>query len=57
MSETVIEYVLGRLKAVGVDDIFGVPGDYAFYHTLGNGEFDFFRPPRASKGERHRRGR
>src|SRR5258708_24795036 len=30
MSETVIEYVLRRLKDVGVDDIFGVAGDYAF---------------------------
>jgi indolepyruvate decarboxylase len=30
MSETVIEHVLGRLKAIGIDDIFGVPGDYAF---------------------------
>ena len=27
---TVIEYVLGRLKAIGVTDIFGVPGDFAF---------------------------
>src|ERR1700704_1092703 len=30
MSETVIEHVLGRLKTIGIDDIFGVPGDYAF---------------------------
>ena len=30
MSETVIEYVLRRLKDVGVDHIFGVAGDYAF---------------------------
>jgi TPP-dependent 2-oxoacid decarboxylase len=29
MSETVIEHVLGRLKTIGIDDIFGVPGDYA----------------------------
>lgn len=27
---TVIEYVLGRLHQIGVSDIFGVPGDYAF---------------------------
>jgi indolepyruvate decarboxylase len=27
---TVIEYVLGRLSEIGVTDIFGVPGDYAF---------------------------
>src|SRR5258705_1885856 len=27
---TVIEYVLGRLKEIGVTDIFGVPGDFAF---------------------------
>jgi indolepyruvate decarboxylase len=27
---TVIEYVLGRLKAIGISEIFGVPGDYAF---------------------------
>src|SRR5258708_25153700 len=30
MSETVTEHVLGRLKTIGIDDIFGVPGDYAF---------------------------
>jgi indolepyruvate decarboxylase len=30
MTMTVIEHVLSRLKAIGVDDIFGVPGDYAF---------------------------
>jgi len=30
MSETVIEHVLRRLKSIGIDHIFGVPGDYAF---------------------------
>lgn len=30
MPKTVIEHVLTRLKAIGIDDIFGVPGDYAF---------------------------
>src|SRR5215472_1433415 len=30
MAETVIEYVLRRLNEIGVDDIFGVAGDYAF---------------------------
>lgn len=30
MTMTVIEHVLSRLKAIGIDDIFGVPGDYAF---------------------------
>src|ERR1700728_731656 len=30
MAETVIQYVLKRLKEIGVDDIFGVAGDYAF---------------------------
>jgi indolepyruvate decarboxylase len=30
MSVTVIEYILGRLHDIGVNDIFGVPGDYAF---------------------------
>src|SRR6516165_820055 len=30
MAETVIQYVLGRLKEIGVDDFFGVAGDYAF---------------------------
>ena len=29
-TPTVIEYVLGRLKDIGVTDIFGVPGDFAF---------------------------
>src|ERR1700677_4544383 len=30
MSKTVIEYVLSRLHDLGIADIFGVPGDYAF---------------------------
>jgi TPP-dependent 2-oxoacid decarboxylase len=30
MAQTIIQHVLGRLKEVGVDDIFGVAGDYAF---------------------------
>ena len=30
MPGTVIEHVLGRLKSIGIDDIFGVPGDFAF---------------------------
>jgi indolepyruvate decarboxylase len=30
MSVTVGEYILGRLHDIGVDDVFGVPGDYAF---------------------------
>ena len=30
MSETVIEHVLGRLKSIGINHIFGVAGDYAF---------------------------
>jgi indolepyruvate decarboxylase len=30
MAFTVIEYVLNRLKAIGVTDVFGVPGDYSF---------------------------
>jgi indolepyruvate decarboxylase len=30
MSKTVIEHVLGRLKSIGIDHVFGVPGDYAF---------------------------
>jgi indolepyruvate decarboxylase len=30
MSKTVIEHVLSRLVEIGVDDIFGVAGDYAF---------------------------
>lgn len=30
MSETVIQYLLKRLKQLGIRDIFGVPGDYAF---------------------------
>lgn len=29
-NPTVIEYVLRRLNEIGIDDIFGVPGDYAF---------------------------
>ncbi len=30
MPETVIQYLLNRLKQLGIRDIFGVPGDYAF---------------------------
>ena len=30
MSKTVIQHVLGRLKDIGIDDIFAVAGDYAF---------------------------
>lgn len=30
MTVTVIQHVLDRLKAIGVADVFGVPGDYAF---------------------------
>jgi indolepyruvate decarboxylase len=30
MAETVIQHVLRRLKEIGVDDVFGVAGDYAF---------------------------
>jgi indolepyruvate decarboxylase len=30
MTKTVIEHVLARLKAIGITDVFGVPGDYAF---------------------------
>jgi indolepyruvate decarboxylase len=28
--KTAIQYVLGRLKDLGITDVFGVPGDYAF---------------------------
>jgi indolepyruvate decarboxylase len=30
MAETVIKYVLRRLKDIGIDDVLGVAGDYAF---------------------------
>jgi indolepyruvate decarboxylase len=30
MPKTVIEHVLGRLKDIGIDDIYGVAGDFAF---------------------------
>ena len=30
MPKTVVQHVLGRLKDIGVDDIFGVAGDFAF---------------------------
>jgi indolepyruvate decarboxylase len=30
MSVTVIEHVLARLKAIGISEVFGVPGNYAF---------------------------
>ena len=29
-NPTVAEYTLARLAALGIDQIFGVPGDYAF---------------------------
>jgi indolepyruvate decarboxylase len=30
MTKTVIQHVLDRLKEIGISDVFGVPGDYAF---------------------------
>jgi indolepyruvate decarboxylase len=30
MTTTVIQHVLGRLKDIGITDVFGVPGDYSF---------------------------
>jgi indolepyruvate decarboxylase len=27
---TVIQYVLSRLRSLGVTDVFGVPGDFSF---------------------------
>ena len=30
MTTTVIQHVLARLQDIGVGDVFGVPGDYAF---------------------------
>ena len=30
MTRTVIQHVLSRLQDLGVNDIFGVAGDYAF---------------------------
>jgi indolepyruvate decarboxylase len=30
MTKTVIEHVLSRLRDIGIADVFGVPGDYAF---------------------------
>jgi indolepyruvate decarboxylase len=30
MSTTVIQHVLSRLREIGITDVFGVPGDYAF---------------------------
>jgi indolepyruvate decarboxylase len=30
MTKTVIEHVLARLRDIGITDVFGVPGDYAF---------------------------
>src|ERR1700752_4488475 len=30
MAETLIQYALRRLNEIGVDDVFGVAGDYAF---------------------------
>jgi indolepyruvate decarboxylase len=30
MTKTVIEHVLSRLRDIGITDVFGVPGDFAF---------------------------
>ena len=30
MTVTVIQHVLARLRDIGIGDVFGVPGDYAF---------------------------
>ena len=35
MPQTTVQYVLSRLRQLGVTDIFGVPGDYAFPITDG----------------------
>ena len=29
-TPTVVEYVINRLADLGIDRVFGVPGDYAF---------------------------
>jgi indolepyruvate decarboxylase len=30
MPQTTVQYVLSRLRQLGITDIFGVPGDFAF---------------------------
>jgi indolepyruvate decarboxylase len=30
MPQTTVQYVLSRLRQLGVTDVFGVPGDFAF---------------------------
>ena len=30
MSQTTVQYVLSRLRQLGITDIFGVPGDFSF---------------------------
>ena len=47
MACTVGEYILRRLRALGVDHIFGVPGDFAM---------NFFEQVRSRSWERRRRG-
>lgn len=47
MACTVGEYILRRLRALGVDHIFGVPGDFAM---------NFFEQVRSRLRERKRRG-
>ena len=31
MTQTIVQYLAKRLNDLGVDDIFGVPGDYNFH--------------------------
>lgn len=30
MKERVVDYILSKLYDLGIEDIFGVPGDYSF---------------------------
>lgn len=30
MAKTVVQYVLSRLRDIGIKDVFGVPGDFSF---------------------------
>ncbi|MCZ6830882.1 MAG: thiamine pyrophosphate-binding protein [Gammaproteobacteria bacterium] len=42
MTTTVSEYILARLKSLGVDHVFGIPGDFIlpFFRSLENSDVE-----------------
>ena len=49
MKQSVIQYVLSRLYQLGITDVFGVPGDYAFPINDAISEDKYVTSPLAAK--------